>query len=413
LKAINSVGIELDDGNREAKARRRAERAGLSRVKKSLIAVSLPVDEGLRLHPIWLQIQGALAKSGTHDAVVLESTFDSGQEQTCAPWSFPSSEQSIEPPQPRRLLWKLPAELIKDRARSSASELSMRLACPVSWVFSYVAKLHSSPIARLPDDFALKGTFCHAVLESVFQKGIEFSNSERIVEEVTRTFDERLPLDAAPLAQPTRLSEKLQLRHELQGAARTLSQVLAAGQYQVVGMELEVKGAFEGRPLTGAIDCIVEGKDGTESVIDFKYGGRRKYGGLLSEGRATQLATYAHARETLNNKRVSAVGYLILSQGVMLTPKGSALEGGSSVQVVDGPSIQDVWNAFSSALRGAEGWLRGEDAVPARPLQDPDAWPDGATLVLEGPDSKGRMPQEQPTCKYCDYQILCGRKELA
>jgi hypothetical protein len=80
--------------------------------------------------------------------------------------------------------------------------------------------------------------------------------------------------------------------------------------------------------------------------------------------------------------------------------------------IVEGPAIGEVWDAFTRALQNAEDWLTAGVPIPARPLQEPEAWPAGATIVLDGPNAKGKLPEIQPICRYCDYGTLCGREEL-
>jgi len=109
------------------------------------------------------------------------------------------------------------------------------------------------------------------------------------------------------------------------------------------------------------------------------------------------------------------VAYLILSGGIMLIPQADAPPGLHRVQHLrDAPPISQVWQRFLKALRGSEAWLRGEEPVPSRPRQSPEKWPEGADMVLEGPNNKGEMPDvsNQPVCKYCDYGVLCGARRL-
>ncbi len=411
--ALSAAGIELDDGSAKTASRLALERAGISYVKGSMLAVSLPSDETLRTHPVWLQIMAALVKGGASAAIPIESILEGIPKANVSPWHFPLSTIAIQSRQPKRPQWQVKKGLLTDREKSSATELQTRLACPLAWVFQYAAKLHASPVARLPDDFRLKGSFCHQVFEEVLGKAGALPSVEEAVNGVTRVFHERLPLDAAPLAQPARINEQLSLLNELKAATRTLVSTLRAGQYQILGIEVPVEGNIGTRTLDGSIDCLVSQSGGGEAIIDFKYGGKAKYRKMLSEGRAVQLATYAHARGQVTKKPVGAVGYLIISEGLLLTPSGSALARSEAADVVEGDSIPDVWNSFQRALQGADDWVKGKAPIHARPLQEEKEWPEGATLVLQGCDSKGRPPELQESCKYCDYSVLCGLKELA
>jgi hypothetical protein len=152
---------------------------------------------------------------------------------------------------------------------------------------------------------------------------------------------------------------------------------------------------------------LAQSDDGREAVIDFKYAGRTKFDKMISEGRSVQLATYAISRKQVTGN-FPAVAYLILSDGAIFTPTGGAIEGVKPAHLTKGPSIEQVWNNFSTAITAAESWLTTDDPVPARPIQNPTDWPSGSKLVLINP-----LPpdENQSVCRYCDFTRLCGLEE--
>jgi len=404
LQQLRKAGIDLDDGTRQLTALRSAEARGYSCVSESFLAVLLPQDREQRWHPIWLAIRGILEDNENPPA--LEDVIAEQHLEAIAPFTFSIENCSIEPPQGRRSLWKTPSQYLHDRETTSATELQDRLACPLKWVFNYRARLRSSPIAELPDSHRLKGTFCHSVLERVFGSDGPVPSPDAAATEVVRVFNERLPLDAAPLAQPDRLADRQKLCDELENATRVLVATLAAGGYRIVGIEVEVESEAFGKQLTGWIDCVAVRDDGQEAIVDFKYAGRNKYRALIEEGKAVQLATYAYGR-TGDGNTFPAVAYLVLADALIYTPSGSPLEGDRNRTIIDGPAIQSVWQQFTNAVAGADGWLSSAEPVPARPLQDSNQWPSGSTLVL---DAGLAADKEQEVCRYCDYKLLCGLK---
>jgi ATP-dependent helicase/nuclease subunit B len=412
LDELKRVGIDLDDGSRALSAIRSAEARGLARVQDSLLAVFLPRDSELRWHPLWLAIRNELPEEEREHPLVLEELLAHDAHEPIAPFAFETTEVPRLSVPKRGPLWNVPVAFLHDRPTVSASELYDRLACPLKWVLNYQARLKSSPIARLPSDFQLKGNFCHSVLERVFGGGGPLPSIKEALVRVADVFDERLPLDAAPLAQPDQVSERGRLRASLLNATRTLLSALQAGGYRIVGIEVEVSGQAFGKPLNGWIDCLAAREDGREAVIDFKYAGREKYRDLLESGRAVQLATYAHSRsqEGGTNGTYPAVAYLVLSDAQMFSPTGSQVLGSSRQSLVSGPDIQSVWQCFAQAVQEADGWLSGAQAVSARPLQGANDWPTGADLVLT---AGLRANELQEVCRYCDYKRICGTEELA
>ena len=220
LAQLKAAGIGLDDGSRAVTALRSAEARGFALVEESFLAVLLPQDLTQRWHPIWLAIRNAF--ENRDDPVVLEEAIVQGNADAIPPFALRTAPHRIQRPPKRRPLWTVPGELLRDRTTVSASELQDRLACPLKWVLNYQARIRPSSIAELPSSFQLKGTFCHNVFERVFGSGGALPSVDDAADRVGRIFDERLPLDAAPLAQPGQVTERRKLRAELINAVRVL-----------------------------------------------------------------------------------------------------------------------------------------------------------------------------------------------
>lgn len=407
MEALRTRGIEVDDGTNSLTSLRTAEARGLCLAENSLLAILLPQDMEKRWHPVWLAVRTILVSEALEQTPVLENLIERDLVSSLEPFTFATESTEVEPPQSVRQVWSVDPALLSDRDTVSATELEDRLACPLKWVLRHRANLRPSSIAQLPNDYRLKGSFCHKILEYAFNDGGELPPTEVAVARVERLFDERLELDAAPLAQSDKYRERQSLRRELAHATRVLISTLASGGYRVKGIEVEVVGEAFGKPLSGSIDCLIEHVDGNEGIIDFKYGGK-KYERMIADGKAVQLATYAYSR-SIATGRFPAVAYLVLADGLLFTPSGGPINGDGSRTVVDGPGIRAVWEQFQTAIADAEEWLTTNGQIPARPLQGSDDWPEGATIVLE----TNLKPNEvQSVCKYCDYQHLCGLRQL-
>ncbi len=406
-RELRAASIDVDDGSRGLSALRDAELRGFCHVTRAALVVMPPLAETRRWHPIWLAAQGRLAAAHREQPPVLEDLIAGGNTASLEPFTIPCSVFDAQPPPPRRALWSIPAGLMSERTEVSASELEDRLACPLKWVLQYQARLRPASTAELPDEHRLKGSFAHRVLEQALGAGGPLPSADQAVARVLEVFDERLPLDAAPLAQPERQLATRQFRRELERSTRALVETLARGGYQIVGFELPVQGTALDRPLTGRIDCLARRKAGGEAVIDFKYGGRSRYPEALQKGTAVQLATYAHGRSQVTGSH-PAVAYLILSDAVLCTPQPNAIAGARAGDTIAGPAIEEVWTRFAHALHHAGDWLTSDSPVPARPLQEPPLWPDGATLVL---NDRPRDDNPQHVCRYCHYPRLCGLEE--
>ncbi|MDP6117664.1 MAG: PD-(D/E)XK nuclease family protein, partial [Planctomycetota bacterium] len=405
LRALQKAGLDIDDGHREVVALRHAERRGFNRVQTGMLAIELQGDVEKRPHPLWLQVEAALTANpaNVHAPILLDDVLKNKTYSDIFPWEAKSKSFRIKREQPTRDVWTVDPALLAERDSSSYSSLESRLACPLKWVFNYQARLSPGPIAQLPSSFLLKGNFCHSVLETVFGGGGKLPSESAAAKQVEKVFEERLPLDAAPLAQPHCMDEREAVKQQLLNATKVLIGALKKGGYEVRGCELKPEGKIDSRKLGGSIDCLVESDVAGEAIIDFKYSGYKKYRDLLTEGRAVQLATYSECRrqETGN---IPAVAYLILIEGYLYTPKGSSLAGAGKAEVLTGPGIDGVWQDFLDALHNAEGWLASGE-IPVRPHQFTCDWPDGVDMVLK---EKLKNNEQQEVCKYCNYKKLCG-----
>jgi hypothetical protein len=401
LRQLRAAGLNVDDGSHRVSALRGAEARGFSCIEDSFLAILLPKDWELRWHPVWLAIRTIL--QDCDNPPVLEDLVSSDGGDEITPFVFETQVRDIVSPLKMRPSWSVPPGYLFERDTISATDLQDRLACPLKWVFTYQAKLRPSSIAELPTDSRLKGTFCHSVLERVFGDGKALPSADAAADEVGRVFDERLALDAAPLAQRAQLIQRTHLRNQLKNATRVLVRTLSGAGYHIVGIEVPVENEAFGKALNGSIDCLAARDDGSEAIIDFKYSGKDKYSDLIRDGKAVQLATYAFSRSR-DGAAFPAVAYLVLNDAQLYSPSGSPVDRNDDA-VIDGPAIRSVWDNFSSALTSASGWLTSDEPIPARPLQSPTTWPAGVRIVL---DANLPAAKQQEVCRYCDYKPLCG-----
>lgn len=404
VQAFRGAGIDLDDGSRSLSARRSSEIRGLLNVTRSLIAIELATDAVKRTHPLWLQISSRIKGS----AVVLDEVIRENDAISVGPYQIECSETVLSKPVQTRAIWPIDSSHFREAKSVSATELEVRIGCPLKWTLRYQADLRPSRLGTLPGDYQLRGTFLHAVLERVFGGGESLPTTDAAVNAVCQVFDERIGLDAAPLAQPGKRQECQALRGELVKATETLVRVLHRGEYQVSGFEVAVNGDIAGRPLSGRIDCLARDPNGGEAIIDFKYGGRKKYASLIKDGKSVQLAAYAYSRKCESN-RFPAVAYLVLADSLVYTPSVDPVGGSEKKEQINGPPISEVWEAFEQAIRDADNWIIGAAPVVAWPLVESSERPASVEVVLQ---EKLASNQVQGVCRYCDFRVICGLESI-
>ena len=412
LEMFEQAGVAIDDGAAELGARRQAEQRGLNRITERALLLELPTDDESPPHPLAITVRHGLASGeGDHPRPLsVDRHLAAGQPDELAPWRADVEDRQVLSPLRPRSLWQVDARFLPERDRNSASELESRLGCPIQWVFNYGARLRPGPIANLPDGFLLKGNFCHFLLTRVFGNDDEVPEEDEAVGRIETAFDERVGLEAGPLARPARAGERKRLRAELAAATRTLIRLLRDGGWQIAAMETPFEGGADGYRLSGYIDCLIRDSKGAEAIIDFKYAGSRRYQDLLAEGRAVQLAVYARGRAAVVDTDLAElpVAYLVIANNRLLTPSATPMAGTRNDQhVPEAPGMAEVWQRFTQALARSQAWMERAEPVPARPLQDSEEWPDGVEMVL---DAKGA--DEQRICRYCDFRVLCGLEEI-
>jgi len=413
LEAAQLTRAGLDAGFEERRhaAKRSAERASLKWASGPVLAVELAAKADIPFHPVWLDIKGGL---GNRQPESLERLIAEGG----AKGDWPLSVKSRKPVrfQAPPAVWSVDPKLLKDRDSTSAGDLENRLGCPLHWTFEYCARLHSSPIAELAEGILLKGNLSHDILEEVFGNG-KISSAKQAAAKTLKVFDRRIATDAATLASPAAARERLELRTQLEKAATSFFGLIERSGYKIVGFEVTPKAKLLGRDFRGRLDCVLESKSGKPALLDLKYAGIKKYSGLTKEGKALQLAVYlaalAQDRKVGKTEEIAA-GYFIVDRGRMLTPSGGPLDGALEDELLeDAPSIASVWKNYALALNAAEGWLKS-GKIPARPLQEPDEWPDGTEIAMtEIKKSQFSDFEGYSVCQYCAYGRLCGREEVS
>ena len=403
LRELRAAKLPVSNGTRRAAARRSADRQGLLNISESLLFIELPAKDQRRRHPALISLRNSMQNAEEDpDRVPVLDNPRVFPEVRLAGWLRGASTTPCIAPQPERPVWDPPQQGLSDREIHSYSELERRLACPLSWVLTYAAKLRHGTSASLPEDHTLQGTFAHAVLEGVLAGPVaDLLDAE---DRAGKIFDQRVETDATPLMAPGRGTARLRLKNRIQVAARTIADVLTRSGCEEVVMEAPIDGEVDGWRLGGRIDCLATSEQ-LAVIIDIKLGSLPKRRELLAEGRAVQLAVYAatHQKDTV------AAGYYIINGRRLLVPEASPVPGTNltdpNCEVVPGaPDWRATWRRFSAAIGADRGWLNGE-AIPARPIGESNSWPDGANLVLGG--------DEPECCKWCDFGILCGRARRA
>lgn len=404
LRALNAIGVRFPDSRarllERARQRRRALRCATERV--ILVAPRACARDRLALDPLWDEIRAAarLDEAACH-RVTLEARrlLESSGEPLLRP--PPRIRRPRAPLPGGHLEWNIGSPVRGGARRFSATSLGALLACPLRWVLSYAAQLKSARQA-LPPLHRLAGTLGHRLVEVLHQRG-NFDEPEALLEANARsTLDGLIPREGALLLRPGMSFEREQVTTQLVRAVVELARSLRSARLRIVAVEHPVQMPWRAGELGGRIDVLVEAADGSQHILDLKWG-VSSYRKALEQGRALQLAVYTalHA----GRERQTEAAFFSLRQGELIGLRSSSLP---IHQRVTGRSLSETWSAAERTANAAEAIVaQGHVAVSGL----------GRSLPLV--EALGIEPSErhahfavhrESICEYCELDVLCGRR---
>jgi hypothetical protein len=115
---------------------------------------------GDEVHPVWLTISSLIKGPPIADVEAVLAGGATRGVKTVPHRPLPQ----------RRRWWQIPAGAIHEWERSASfSSLKEFLNNPYQWALKYPARLKSSALLDLPDDFRLRGTLAHRVVEQLYR----------------------------------------------------------------------------------------------------------------------------------------------------------------------------------------------------------------------------------------------------
>ncbi|HYG66750.1 MAG TPA: PD-(D/E)XK nuclease family protein, partial [Anaeromyxobacteraceae bacterium] len=282
----------------------------------------------------------------------------------------------------------------------SPSSLEKLLGCPVAWVLERTAGLRRRGMARIPSGSRLLGTFAHAILADLLdgkeKLDLRTATPDDAAAWAERSFDARVPSEAAPLVARGADVERHRARDVVRGAARALFAALQAGGWSVRGAETPLEGELDGSPVAGTADLVVE-KEGRAAVLDLKLAKAKYFREKLENGEALQLAVYADLLK--RSASVPPTAYFLLAQGELLTVDAGAFPGARELA---GPTMSETLERAREALAFWRDALAKGVVVPRDEARRDEA-------LLEAGEAVGRTaPQAgpggaEPPCRFCDF----------
>jgi len=371
----------------------------LARERVALVRWRLDGAEPVGPHPLADELRTRLAP-GSLEACAL------GSERLLAGGgaAVALSTQELQPAAPiaPRPVWTVPPATLEPRGPLSATSIEALLGCPFRWALEQQAQLRPGRGVDLPADSRLLGGFAHRILQDMLlgDDGLDLAKAapDEAAAWVLRAFDARVEVEAAPLVRPGNEVERDAARSLVGGAAAALVRHLQAGKWKPRAAEEAVTGTFAGLPVHGRVDLVLE-KDGKLGLLDLKLSGGRYRREELEEGTGLQIALYASMLR--RGRDLPPAGFLILSEGELLTVSPEAFPGAT---VVEGPQADETLRDAEESF-GAWRKVLSKGVLPLcaddLPWAGPVAEAGGAALDEAG------TPWREGACRFCQFTTLC------
>ena len=294
-------------------------------------------------------------------------------------------------PEPFQTQHMISPEIAKDiQPRSlSYSQLSTFLGCPFQWFLKKCLNLEKAPIESIATGNRMLGNLTHKVVETLFDEQKEWM-PEEAYKQAGKLFDDLVPKMAAELLQPSSTLDKKRYKETLQKAIQHLVTEINARGLKVVETEKNIEGLKfqEDIPFSGRIDIYLEDAQKQPYVIDLKWSSSIEYDLYRNKApkdtppptvsnndkkrKALQLATYAWQLKP-EDLAVKCAFYLF--------PKSELKEG---YFAKSGSDWNELWDEAKNL------WKK---------------------KMAEMHEGNLECAANNDICKYCDFNVICGREE--
>jgi hypothetical protein len=387
LAALESAGVTLTPATDIASDHSRRWRRPFVLASETLLLICPKFGEDgeeRHHHPLWDEV-AANMKKGTARASLEARTLKHDAR------SKKRRDAHLPIPRPRRS-WSVRASMVSTARSHSPSSMQSLVGCPFKWVLTYLGKLRDPEIAALTDNGTMLGTLSHEILAKTLRSNpVNGLTAQKTADDLFVRLGPKL---AAPLFLPGAPFQISFARKATADAARVLFDHLRRSELPIVAVETPVSKNLGALEFNGRADLVV---GDPPFVIDLKWSAGSYRREQLKNGTAFQVAAYAFMIQT--GRAFPGAAYFILRDQRLIALKGAPF---ANAETVEGPSLQETWNALLAATRESIDLLtKGRIEALGIPLED-----DTGIAKKDGVFD-GRLILEPP-CKFCSFGFLCG-----
>ncbi len=302
-------------------------------------------------HPMFDELQ---ALFGNLSSITYHIQAEHNKDDCLEPYfSIPSTETL-----PYRRLGK-PKPFIQTKAEAQLGERSEETFTsienlfyyPYQWLFRYKIKLRKSSILSIVKDVTLMGNLAHRFFELFFEEeDIESRSQSQVNEWVDSKAYRLLSREGAVLLMYGREPERIAFLNKVKYAIWSLLSLIRNNNWKVRGTELKTGGSFEGVPIKGKADLVLErGKE--LMVVDLKWRGAARRENMIRSKEDLQLVTYAHL--LTEDNQLAHTAYFIIEKGKAIARNNLAFKEITGVQTDETQQniSEEIWGKMKSTFR--------------------------------------------------------------
>lgn len=300
-------------------------------------------DDTERHHPLWDQIASLTEGLPVLQIARSDTARDLGvNSNALTPRTLP----------PKVRWWQLTtSKTVCARDAESYSSLDAYIHSPYQWLLRYVARIRPGSLANVSDGNQLKGSLAHRLYEEFLNAhhAISSIDPSMIALWVDKHIHPLLQQEGALLLEAGRQAECERFITQVQDSLTTLVEHLQSAAVVSVQMELWQEGRFAGGVLNGSIDLLATRADGTEAVIDIKWGGKKYRRDALLANNYLQLATYAQLRRDNGATVPPSLSYFIVVDATLLSLNHTFFPDADILVPADDESTAAYWQRFEQS----------------------------------------------------------------
>lgn len=207
-------------------------------------------------------------------------------------------------------------DLAAQREWETLSSLETLFYYPYQWVLRHQIHLRKSAILSVVPDRTLMGNLAHRFFQRLLNQKQEQWDQSAVYRWIEGESRRLLGQEGAGLLLYGREPERLAFINKVKYAAWSLVNLIQQNGWSVQGTEQELQGRFEGIPVKGRADLVLE-RAGELAVIDLKWRGSSRRERQIRNEEDLQLVLYS--RLLTEEDSWAHTAYFVMEDGKMIS----------------------------------------------------------------------------------------------